>query len=289
MHLKSMAKINLGLDVTGRRPDGYHEVRMIMQTICLYDDIELEATPKAGVSLTSNLPYLPADSRNLAVKAADMLVKAFDIPDGVAIKLNKRIPVAAGLAGGSSNAAAVLVGMNHLFHLGISEEKLMEYGLKLGADVPYCIMRGTALAEGIGEKLTPLPSIPPCHILLAKPGISVSTKYVYEHLDLEGVAHHPDIDGMIEAIYAHSPEGIISRMENVLEQVTIPEYPVIEEIRQLMKKTGAAGARMSGSGPTVFGIYQDRDTADRAAKVLRDSGLANRVFLTRPFQINRKR
>jgi len=289
MQLKSMAKINLALDITGKRANGYHDVRMIMQTICLYDQIEMERTKEAGVSMQANVPFLPVDRRNLAVQAADILLKAFDIPEGVAIKLNKRIPVAAGLAGGSSNAAAVLVGMNHLFSLGLSEQKLMEYGLQLGADVPYCIMRGTALAEGIGEILTPLPEIPYCHILIGKPPVSVSTKYVYEHFDMAGDVLHPDVDGMIRAINDRSLEGIVCRLENVLEQVTVPEYPVIEEIRRLMLQYGAAGARMSGSGPTVFGIFEDRNTAEKAAEALRKSSLANMVFLTRPFQISRER
>lgn len=289
MQLKSMAKINLALDITGKRANGYHDVRMIMQTICLYDQIEIERTKEAGVSMQANVPFLPVDRRNLAVQAAEILLKAFDISEGVAIKLNKRIPVAAGLAGGSSNAAAVLVGMNHLFSLGLSEQELMEYGLQLGADVPYCIMRGTALAEGIGEILTPLPEIPQCHILIGKPPVSVSTKYVYEHFDMAENVLHPDVDGMIRAIKDRSLEGIVCRLENVLEQVTVPEYPVIEEIRRLMLQYGAAGARMSGSGPTVFGIFEDRNTAEKAADALRNSGLANMVFLTRPFQISRER
>ena len=160
MQLKAMAKINLALDITGKRPDGYHDVRMIMQTICMYDLVELNRTGTPGVHMQTNLSFLPVDGRNLAVRAADMLLKAFDIYEGVEIKLTKRIPVAAGLAGGSSDAAAVLVGVNRLFSLGLSETELMQYGLKLGADVPYCILRGTALAEGIGEVLTPLPGIP---------------------------------------------------------------------------------------------------------------------------------
>ncbi|MBR0398254.1 MAG: 4-(cytidine 5'-diphospho)-2-C-methyl-D-erythritol kinase [Eubacterium sp.] len=289
MQLRSMAKINLALDVTGKRPDGYHDVRMIMQTICLYDEIELERKNTPGVHMESNVPFLPVDGRNLAVRAADILLKAFDIQEGVGIKLNKRIPVAAGLAGGSSNAAAVLVGMNRLFSLGLSEDQLMQYGLQLGADVPYCIMRGTALAEGIGEILTPLPEIPPCHILIGKPPVSVSTKYVYEHYDVAENVKHPDVDGMMQAIYNGSLDGIVSRMENVLEQVTVPAYPVIEEIRRLMLSYGAAGARMSGSGPTVFGIFEDRKMAEKAAEALRAGKMANRVYLTRPFQIGRER
>lgn len=288
MQLRSMAKINLALDITGKRADGYHDVRMIMQSICLYDEIEMERTDTPGVRMQTNVSFLPTDRRNLAVRAADLLLKAFDIPEGVGIKLNKRIPVAAGLAGGSSNAAAVLVGMNHLFSLGLSESALMQYGLQLGADVPYCIMRGTALAEGIGEVLTPLPEIPHCCILIAKPPVSVSTKYVYEHYDMAEHVNHPDIDGMLQAIYDGSLEGIACRLENVLEQVTVPEYPVIEEIRRLMLQCGAAGARMSGSGPTVFGIFEDKKTAEKAADILRASKMANRVYLTRPFQISRE-
>ncbi len=195
--LKALGKINLGLDVLGRRPNGYHDVRMVMQTVYLYDQILLEKTDKEGISLKTNLFYLPVNENNLAYRAAKMLIDEFTIKEGVHISLEKHIPVAAGMAGGSSNAAAVLYGMNRLFQLGLTDQELMERGVKLGADVPYCIMRGTVLAEGIGEELTPLPAMPKCHVLLAKPPISVSTQKVYEKLDAQEVTKHPDIDGIL--------------------------------------------------------------------------------------------
>lgn len=200
MDLKALAKINLGLDVLGRREDGYHDVRMVMQSVYLYDNVKLESREEPGIELSSNLYYLPDDSGNIAYKAAQMMLEEFDLPGGVRITLEKHIPVAAGMAGGSANAAAVLFGMNRLFGLHLTREELMERGVKLGADVPYCIMRGTVLAEGIGEKLTVLPSIPRCAVLIAKPPISVSTRVVYEALDSKEIVSHPDIDGLIRAL-----------------------------------------------------------------------------------------
>ena len=250
--LKALGKINLGLDVLGRRPNGYHDVRMVMQTVYLYDQILLEKTDKEGISLETNLFYLPVNENNLAYRAAKMLIDEFAIKEGVHISLEKHIPVAAGMAGGSSNAAAVLYGMNRLFQLGLTDQELMDRGVQLGADVPYCIMRGTVLAEGIGEKLTPLPAMPKCHVLLAKPPISVSTQKVYEKLDAQEVTEHPDIDGILLGLQTGDLEKITSSMGNVLENVTITEYPQIERIKDVMKEEGALNAMMSGSGPTVF-------------------------------------
>ena len=196
------------------------------------------------------------------------------------MKLTKSIPVAAGMAGGSSDAAATLVGMNRLFHCGLSKEKLMELGVQIGADVPYCVMRGTALAEGIGEKLTSLPGVPMCYVLIGKPGINVSTKFVYGNLHLDEVTDHPDIDGMVQAIRNHDLYGITDRMGNVLESVTCPAYPVIDEIKAQMMKNGAVNAMMSGSGPTVFGIFDDPDKAEFARDQLKISGLSKQTFLT---------
>ena len=278
--LKALAKINLGLDVLGRRENGYHDVRMVMQTIYLYDNITIQRTETPGITLESNLYFLPNDEGNIAYKAAKMLMDEFEIRDGVHITLDKHIPVAAGLAGGSSNAAAVLVGMNRMFSLGLSEMDLMERGVKLGADVPYCVMRGTALAEGIGEKLTSLPGVPMCYVLIGKPGINVSTKFVYGNLHLDEVTEHPDIDGMVEAIRNHDLYGITDRMGNVLESVTCPAYPVIDEIKAQMMKNGAVNAMMSGSGPTVFGIFDDPDKAEFARDQLKISGLSKQTFLT---------
>ena len=286
--LKALGKINLGLDVLGRRPNGYHDVRMVMQTVYLYDQILLEKTDKEGISLKTNLFYLPVNENNLAYRAAKMLIDEFAIKEGVHISLEKHIPVAAGMAGGSSNAAAVLYGMNRLFQLGLTDQELMERGVKLGADVPYCIMRGTVLAEGIGEELTPLPAMPKCHVLLAKPPISVSTQKVYEKLDAQEVTKHPDIDGILLGLQTGDLEKITSSMGNVLENVTITEYPQIERIKDVMKEEGALNAMMSGSGPTVFGIYDDKILARRAAARIREEQLAKQVHVTTMHNARRK-
>lgn len=283
MKLRAFAKINLGLDVIRRREDGYHEVRMIMQTIQMYDQLEMEKKNTPGIDLTTNLSYIPVNENNLVYKAAKLLMDQYHIREGVSIDLNKFIPVAAGMAGGSSDAAATLVGMNKLFHLGLSKEELMKIGVKIGADVPYCIMRGTALSEGIGEKLTPLSPMPSCYILIGKPGISVSTKFVYTNLKLNEHTKHPDIDGMLQALKQQDLRGITDRMENVLESVTIPAYPVIEEIKNHMKEHGALNALMSGSGPTVFGIFDDKKKAEFACEKLKESGLTRQTFLTTAF------
>lgn len=286
--LKALGKINLGLDVLGRRPNGYHDVRMVMQTVYLYDQILLEKTDKEGISLETNLFYLPVNENNLAYRAAKMLIDEFTIKEGVHISLEKHIPVAAGMAGGSSNAAAVLYGMNRLFQLGLTDQELMDRGVQLGADVPYCIMRGTVLAEGIGEKLTPLPAMPKCHVLLAKPPISVSTQKVYEKLDAQEVTKHPDIDGILLGLQTGDLEKITSSMGNVLENVTITEYPQIERIKDVMKEEGALNAMMSGSGPTVFGIYDDKMLARRAAARIREEQLAKQVHVTTMHNARRK-
>ena len=284
MRLKAMAKINLGLDVLGKREDGYHEVRMIMQTIRMYDILDIRKTRRPGIVLTTNLPFIPTDQRNLVYKAAQMLMEEFDVEEGLSIKLRKFIPVAAGMAGGSSDAAAAFVGVNRMFHLGLAEEQLMERAVKVGADVPYCIMRGTALAEGIGEKLTRLPRVPHCYVLVGKPGVNVSTKTAYENLKLDDpVVVHPDIDGMVTAVRNGDLDGMISRMGNVFEPGIISKYPVIQEIKDLMESNGARKAMMSGSGPTVFGIFDDKEKMDRAAAVLRESRLAKTVFATDVF------
>ena len=280
IRLKARAKINLGLDVLGKREDGYHEVRMVMQTLYLYDNVTLQKKSAPGIEIDSNLFYLPNDEDNIAWKAAKLLIDEFDIKDGIRIHLDKHIPVAAGMAGGSSNAAAVLYGMNQMFRLGLSQKELMERGVKLGADVPYCIMRGTALAEGIGEQLTALPPMVKCPILIAKPQISVSTKFVYENLKLDENTVHPDIDRLVEDIRRKDLAAITSDMGNVLESVTIPNYPVIAEIKEHMMEHGAAGAMMSGSGPTVFGLFDDKEKAVAAYEAMQASGLAKQVYLT---------
>lgn len=283
MRLQAFAKINLGLDVLGKREDGYHEVRMIMQTIRMYDQLDMRKSEEPGIYLTTNKKYIPVDENNLVWRAAKLMMDTCGIMEGVSIHLHKVIPVAAGMAGGSSDAAATLVGMNRLFHCGLSKEKLMELGVQIGADVPYCVLRGTALAEGIGEKLTVLPPMPDCWILIGKPGISVSTKYVYTTLDLNTDTVHPDIDGMKKALEDGNLYGITERMGNVLQDVTIPAYPEVERIKEQMKTLGAVNAMMSGSGPTVFGIFDNEEKAQEACRKLRESGLCQQVFLTVPF------
>lgn len=285
--LKALAKINLGLDVVRRREDGYHEVRMIMQTIHLYDRLDIIRTKEPGIQIQTNLSFLPVNENNLIYKAAKLLMDEFSITDGVSVKLDKRIPVAAGMAGGSTDAAAMLIGVNRLFSLGLTKKQLMERGVQIGADVPYCIMRGTALAEGIGEALSPLPPMVKCPVLIAKPSISVSTKFVYQNLKLDDTTIHPDIDRLIDDIKAKNLHDIAAHMGNVLETVTIPNYPVIDEIKKHMLSNGAVGAMMSGSGPTVFGLFDDEDTAKKAYKAMRSSHLARQVYLTSVYN-NRK-
>lgn len=288
LELKALGKINLGLDVLGRRENGYHDVRMVMQTLYLYDQITITKKETPGIELTTNLFYLPVDENNLAYRAAKLLMDEFDIKEGVSIKLDKHIPVAAGMAGGSSNAAAVLFGINRMFDLGLSQQNLMDRGVTLGADVPYCIMRGTVLAEGIGEILTPLPALPKCYVLIAKPPISVSTKLVYEKLDSHEIEDHPDIDGILEGLEAQDIKKIASCMGNVLEKVTIEEYPVIEEIKNVMKAEGAMNAMMSGSGPTVFGLFDNKTLARKAAEKIRKMELAKQVYVTNVHNARRK-
>ena len=283
MRLQAFAKINIGLDVLGKREDGYHEVRMIMQTIRMYDQLDMRKSVEPGIHLTTNKKYIPVDENNLVWRAAKLMMDTCGIIEGVSIHLHKVIPVAAGMAGGSSDAAATLVGMNRLFHCGLSKEKLMELGVQIGADVPYCVLRGTALAEGIGEKLTVLPPMPDCWILIGKPGISVSTKYVYTTLDLNTDTVHPDIDGMKKALEDGNLYGITERMGNVLQDVTIPAYPEVERIKEQMKTLGAVNAMMSGSGPTVFGIFDNEEKAQEACQKLWESGSCQQVFLTVPF------
>lgn len=285
LKLKAMAKINLGLDVLRKREDGYHDLRMIMQSIYLYDQIELQKMQQSGIQVEVNLSYLPVNEDNLVYRAAKLLMDEFQLDGGIKIRLQKYIPVAAGLAGGSSDAAAVLVGMNRMFDLKLTQEQLMERGVKLGADVPYCIMRGTALAEGIGEKLTRLPHAPEVHVLLAKPAIHVSTQFVYGNLKAAELTEHPDIDGQIQAIRDGDLYAMAEKMGNVLETVTIPAHPVIQEIKDCMKDSGAVNAMMSGSGPTVFGLFDDQEKAKKAYDRMMASGLAKQVFLTRFFHV----
>lgn len=264
---KAYAKINLGLDVLGKFPNGYHEVKMIMQTVDIWDELTFEKTG-SGIVLTTDSGELPTDGDNLICKAVRLLQEEYGFEGGVKIHLQKNIPIAAGMAGGSTDAAAAMRGVNELYDLGASEEKLMELGVRIGADVPYCVMGGTALAEGIGEKLSRLPKAPQCTLLVVKPDLNVSTKEVYGELDALQDYPHPDIDGMVKAIEAADREGIISRLGNVLEPVTVQKCPAIAQIRGIMEKQGASGSLMSGSGPTVFGIFPDEESAERVKELL---------------------
>ncbi len=281
--IRAYAKINLGLDVLRRLPNGYHEVEMVMQSVGLWDELALERA-EGGISITTDAAGLSTGEDNLIYKAARLMFEKYGISSGLRVRLQKNIPIAAGMAGGSTDAAAVMKGINHLYGLGLSPAQLMEDGVAIGADVPYCILGGTALAQGIGERLTPLPPLPPCHILIAKPDISVSTKYVYQHLDANGIEIHPDIDGMVQALRDGRLNGVLERMVNVLETVTVPAHPVIADLKTRMRGLGAADSLMSGSGPTVFGIFreEDRAQAQAALEALGQEGLASQVFLTTP-------
>ncbi len=288
MNLKAHGKINLGLDVLRRREDGYHEVKMVMQTVGLYDSVDLRVNGRGGIHVETNLYYLPNNENNLVWKAADLLMEEFGIREGLDIRLKKFIPVAAGMAGGSSDAAAVLFGVNRMFGLGLSLEELKKRGVKIGADVPYCLMRGTALSEGIGEILTPLPPVPQCRVLLAKPNINVSTKWVYENLRANELRpeDHPDIDGLTDAIRRGDLKEMAGKFGNVLELVTEKRYPVIGDIKNVMLRCGALNAMMSGSGPTVFGLFENEGDAKKAYWTLRNgrlSGRVRQVYLTNFF------
>ncbi len=281
MKIKAMAKINLSLDVIRRREDGYHEVRMIMQTVNLYDELILTELPEEKkIQITCDCSFVPCDEHNLIYKAALLLLEQTNTHKGIRIDLKKKIPVAAGMAGGSSDAAATLVGINALLKLGLSIEELCKLGVKIGADVPYCIVGGTMLSEGIGEILTPVNQLTSGYVVVAKPDISVSTKFVYENLHADQLTLHPDIEGMIRAIENQKLHQVADKMENVLETVTIRHYPKITQIKECLMENGALGAMMSGSGPTVFGIFEDKDTAEEALKKVKTLGFVNQSCVT---------
>lgn len=277
---KAYAKINIGLDVLRRREDGYHELKMIMQTVDICDDLVFERMAQPGIVIQSDNAELPVDGSNLIYRAADLLMRDKGITEGVKITLTKRIPIAAGMAGGSSDAAATMHGVNELFGMGYSIQELQELGVKLGADIPYCLVGGTMLSEGIGEILTPLPAPPDCFLVVAKPDINVSTAFVYGNLHADRLTYHPDIDGLVRALQAGNLQGITDRLGNVLETVTIKEYPIIEEIKKLLRSMGAENALMSGSGPSVFGIFTDHKTAEAAARAVTNKKLAGQIFVT---------
>lgn len=277
---RAYAKINIGLDVLRRRADGYHEVKMIMQTVDIYDELVLERRKQPGIELRMDNSELPSGGDNLICRAADLLFREKEITGGVNISLTKRIPIAAGMAGGSADAAAALRGVNELFDMGYSLTELQALGVGLGADIPYCLAGGTMLSEGIGEILTPLPAPPSAHLVIAKPDINVSTAFVYGNLHADSLAWHPDIDGMIAALQKGDLDGITGRLGNVLETVTVKAHPVIEQIKELLRKQGAENALMSGSGPTVFGIFKEKETAARAAEAVERGQLAKQIFVT---------
>ena len=282
--VNAYAKINLGLDVIRKREDGYHDVSMIMQSLDLHDSIVITKTATPTLSIKTNLSYLPNDQGNLVYKAASLFLTTIGSKDGLKINLEKRIPVAAGLAGGSSDAAATLIGLNKLYQTGMSQGELKKLGVKLGADVPYCIMLGTALSEGIGELLTPLSPMPECTILLVKPDISVSTKYVYENLRLIDSLVHPNIPMMMQALSSGDLQQLTRHMDNILQSVTIKDYPIINDIKGKMKELGALTSLMSGSGPTVFGIYKDYSLGKKAYNYFRKhQNYGKQVFLTKPY------
>lgn len=263
--VRSRAKINLSLDVLGKRPDGYHEVKMIMQQVDLYDEITMiERRDREDIEIETNCDFIPKGKGNVAYRAAEELKKEFNIPWGLDIIIHKNIPVAAGLAGGSSNAAAVLQGLNQLWQLRLTKEDLMDFGVKIGADVPFCIMGGAAIAEGIGERLTAINGLENVWMVLAKPAISVSTAEVYSHLDLSKIEKRPDTNKLLKAIEEKDLYTLSKNMVNVLETVTESKYPIIKQLKRKMIEYQALGSMMSGSGPTVFGIFKKYEKAKSA-------------------------
>lgn len=281
IRLKAYGKINLGLDVLRKRPDGYHDLDMIMQTVGIYDDVIIKKTGNKGeIVVGTDTATLPNDDGNLAYRAAKLLLEEFDVDDGVSIYINKIIPIAGGMAGGSSDCAATLKGVNELFSLGLSEKELMDRGVTLGADVPYCIMGGTARARGIGDVLERLPAAPKCHLIIAKPGISVSTAYVYGRIKPDLIDKRPDIEGIISAIQESNLQKMASLVYNVMEEVTVGEHGIISEIEDVLMESGALNAIMSGSGPTVFGIFDDKEKAENAVVALKKAALTEQLYLT---------
>lgn len=283
IELKAYGKINIGLDVIRKREDGYHDLDMIMQTVGVYDDVIIsreDGTQTYEIEVSTDADILPNDKGNLAFMAAKVLMEAYDIKAKVKIHINKRIPIAGGMAGGSADCAAVLRGVNQLFQLGLSDEQLQEYGVKLGADVPYCIVGGTKRAQGIGEILTDLPTPPKCYVIIAKPDAFVSTKFVYSHIRPAQIENHPDIDGIIESIKVGDLYGMCEKIANVMEDVTIPEYPIIQKVKDILKSNGAVNALMSGSGPTVFGIYDDEEKAKQSMDALSGKEFVSQLYLT---------
>ncbi|MCD8356907.1 MAG: 4-(cytidine 5'-diphospho)-2-C-methyl-D-erythritol kinase [Clostridia bacterium] len=271
--VEAHAKINLTLDVTGRRPNGYHDVCMVMQSIGIHDKVTVSiGTGNGAIELKTSNSQLPADSSNLAYRAAELFLREMKLPcDGISIAIEKHNPIAAGLAGGSTDAAAVLVLLDQLYDTHLSLEKHMEMGLKLGADVPFCIAGGTMLAEGIGEKLTRLPNAPQAYVVLCKPPFAVSTPAIYKAIDSADIAVRPNTRAMLDALQASDLEAVAKLLCNVMQPVTAEMHPEVDEICAVMKENGALGAIMSGSGPSVFGLFDDRAAAENAKALLAES------------------
>ncbi len=295
---KAYAKINLALDVIRKREDGYHDVCMIMQNLDLYDTLtftvenintpqktcssEANSDNQPQITITTNKEGIPTDERNLIYKAIQLMFDKYDIKAKIHVNLEKNIPVEAGMAGGSTDCAATLHAVNELFNLNLETQTLMELGVKLGADVPFCVLAKTALSEGIGEVLTPITGLFNCYVLVVKPPIGVSTATVYKNLKINELDHHPDVPGMVVALTLGDLEQISSRMENVLESVTVNLHPEIEQLKTIMKENGALNAIMSGSGPTVFGLFTSKELAENAASVIRERTSYKEIFVTTP-------
>lgn len=283
--LQANAKVNLALDVLGRRENGYHDVKMVMQTIDLFDTLRFTLLQEDEIRISASQDTLPCGQDNLVYQAIALMKQEFALKKGMEVYIEKHIPVAAGMAGGSADCAAALKACNLLYELHLSQEALMEYGMRLGADVPFCIMGGTALAQGIGEQLTRLEGMPDCYILIAKPPVDVSTGEVYQAFDSEKFISHPDIEGMVKALANDNLEGITSRMANVLAAVTERMHPEIVTLKDVVRTAGARNAMMTGSGPTVFGIFQDHVLAEDAKNEIKKAGLAKSVYVVRPINV----
>lgn len=269
VNLKCPAKINLSLDVVGERRDGYHLLRTIMQSVSLYDEVEIKKN-KSGINIECDIKDIPIDEKNTAYKAAKLMIDEFSLDFGFDISIHKNIPYAAGLAGGSADAAGVIKGISKLMNLNLNLDDMKSIGLKVGADVPYCLIGGTALSEGIGEIITPLKEIPLTYFVIAKPDLFVSTMEVFKKLRMDEIPRHPDTDKLIKYIEDGNIKLLSEDMANVLETVTIKEHPIIFEIKKIMRDFDALGSIMSGSGPSVFGVFDNMPLAEKCYHRLRD-------------------
>ncbi|KEH97659.1 4-(cytidine 5'-diphospho)-2-C-methyl-D-erythritol kinase [Clostridium massiliodielmoense] len=278
MFSKAYAKINISLDVVGKREDGYHLLQMIMQRIELYDILDMTKN-KSGINIKCNKSYVPLDERNLVYKAANLFLDTYNLKGGVDFNITKNIPVSAGLAGGSSDAATTLLAMRKLYNIDVTDDELCKLGLKIGADVPYCIKGGTALCEGIGEEVTKIKGFRGHILVLVKPNFGVSTKEVYKNLDINKIYRHPDTEGLIKAVENNDLIYVSENMRNVLENVTLKKHTIIKEIKEKMIRNGALGSMMSGSGPSVFGFFNDILKAQRCYEHFKNK--YNDVYITR--------